>query len=174
MLLHYFGSRLDELLLAIVEEVERRQAAMLLDLPGAAAVPKRAFATMWADLRRPELRPFERLFFECYAGAVCRARSRSPGSSPNAVDGSARRGRRADRRVAAMRRWSRLGLAVSARAAARSRGHRRRRRRRRGGPGVRGAAALRLRPARRACLPAVRRRRRPRPRTCRATRTAPR
>jgi hypothetical protein len=25
---------------------------------------------MWADLRRPELRPFERLFFECYARAA--------------------------------------------------------------------------------------------------------
>ena len=25
---------------------------------------------MWADLRRPELRPFERLFFECYARGV--------------------------------------------------------------------------------------------------------
>jgi hypothetical protein len=24
-------------------------------------------AAMWADLRRPQLRPFERLFFECYA-----------------------------------------------------------------------------------------------------------
>ena len=24
-------------------------------------------AAMWADVRRPELRPFERLFFECYA-----------------------------------------------------------------------------------------------------------
>ncbi len=25
---------------------------------------------MWANLRRPELRPFERLFFECYARGV--------------------------------------------------------------------------------------------------------
>ena len=25
---------------------------------------------MWADLRRPEQRPFERLFFECYARGV--------------------------------------------------------------------------------------------------------
>src|SRR6185295_10341319 len=63
MLLHHFGSR-DELLLAIVEEVERRQAATLPDLPDD---PAGAVAAMWADLRRPELRPFERLFFECYA-----------------------------------------------------------------------------------------------------------
>lgn len=66
MLLHYFGSR-DELLLAIVEEVERRQAATLGQLPDD---PADAFAAMWADLRRPELRPFERLFFECYSRAA--------------------------------------------------------------------------------------------------------
>ena len=63
MLIHHFGSR-DELLLAIVEEVERRQAAMLDELP---ADPADAVAMIWADLRRSELRPFERLFFECYA-----------------------------------------------------------------------------------------------------------
>jgi AcrR family transcriptional regulator len=66
MLLHHFGSR-DELLLAIVEEVERRQMAVLESLP---AQPADAIAAMWADLRRPELRPFERLFFECYARGV--------------------------------------------------------------------------------------------------------
>lgn len=63
MLLHHFGSR-DELLLSIVEEVERRQMALLSELP---PEPEKAIAAMWANLRRPELRPFERLFFECYA-----------------------------------------------------------------------------------------------------------
>jgi AcrR family transcriptional regulator len=66
MLLHHFGSR-SELLLAIVEEVERRQMALLPEPP---AEPAEAIAAMWADLRRPELRPFERLFFECYARGV--------------------------------------------------------------------------------------------------------
>ena len=66
MLLHHFGSR-DELLLAIVEEVERRQRALLRELP---TEPPAAIAAMWADLRRPDLRPFERLFFECYARGV--------------------------------------------------------------------------------------------------------
>ena len=66
MLLHHFGSR-NELLLAIVEEVERRQRALLPELP---TEPAAAIAAMWADLRRPELRPFERLFFECYARGV--------------------------------------------------------------------------------------------------------
>lgn len=66
MLLYRFGSR-DELLLAIVEEVERRQTAVLAELP---ADPAAAFLAMWADVRRRELRPFERLFFECYARAA--------------------------------------------------------------------------------------------------------
>ncbi len=63
MLLHHFASR-DELLLAIVDEVERRQMAFLADLP---TDPADGFAAMWANLCRAELRPFERLFFECYS-----------------------------------------------------------------------------------------------------------
>jgi AcrR family transcriptional regulator len=63
MLLHHFGSR-EDLLVAIVEEVERRQMTVLPDLP---TDPADHFAAMWADVRRPELRAFERLFFECYA-----------------------------------------------------------------------------------------------------------
>jgi AcrR family transcriptional regulator len=66
MLLHHFGSR-NELLLAIVEEVERRQMALIRELP---TEPTEAISAMWANLRRPELRPFERLFFECYARGV--------------------------------------------------------------------------------------------------------
>ena len=66
MLLHYFGSR-ESMLMAIVEEVERRQMTVLPDLP---TTPADHFAAMWADVRRPDLRPFERLFFECYARAA--------------------------------------------------------------------------------------------------------
>lgn len=66
MLLHHFGSR-EGLLLAIVEAVERRQMGVLPDLP---TEPAESFAAMWADLRRPELRESERLFFECYARAA--------------------------------------------------------------------------------------------------------
>ncbi len=82
MLLHYFHSR-DELLLEIVEEVERRQTAQLENLP---RKPGEAIAATWADLRRPELRPFERLFFECYARA---AQGEEPFARmvPGAVDG---------------------------------------------------------------------------------------
>lgn len=66
MLLHHFGSR-EDLLLAIIEEIERRQMTVLPNLP---SDPGDHFAAMWADVRRPQLRPFERLFFECYARAA--------------------------------------------------------------------------------------------------------
>jgi AcrR family transcriptional regulator len=66
MLLHYFGSR-EELLIAIVEEAELRQMTVIPDLP---TNPADHFAAMWADVSRPDLRRFERLFFECYARAA--------------------------------------------------------------------------------------------------------
>ena len=65
MLLHHFGSR-EDLLVAIVEAVERRQMTLLPDLP---TDPADNFAAMWAHVSRPELRQAERLFFECYARA---------------------------------------------------------------------------------------------------------
>jgi len=81
MLLHHFGSR-EDLLIAIVEEVERRQRALLRELP---SEPAEAIAAMWADLRRPEPRPFERLFFECYARGV-QGEQPFAGMLPGAVD----------------------------------------------------------------------------------------
>jgi AcrR family transcriptional regulator len=82
MLLHHFGSR-DDLLIAVVEEVEHRQMTVLPQLP---TTPAEGFAAMWADLRRPELRRLERLFFECYARA---AQGEKPFARmvPGAVDG---------------------------------------------------------------------------------------
>ena len=82
MLLHHFGSRGD-MLVAIVEEVERRQMGLLPELP---TTPAENFAAMWADVRRPELRQAERLFFECYARA---AQGEKPFARmvPGAVDG---------------------------------------------------------------------------------------
>ena len=106
MLLHHFGSR-DELLLAIVNEVERRQTAELGALPDD---PAEAIAAMWAILRQRRLRPFARLFFECYARA---AHGEEPfvRMLPGAIDGwlaalDARSGGRGDPALA------RLGLAV--------------------------------------------------------------
>lgn len=82
MLLHHFGSR-EDLLLAVVAEVERRQMTLL---PGLPTSPADGFAAMWADVRRPELRHWERLFFECYARA---AQGEEPFARmvPGAVDG---------------------------------------------------------------------------------------
>jgi AcrR family transcriptional regulator len=106
MLIHHFGSR-DELLLAIVGEVERRQMRVAAELPD---TPADGFAAMWADVRRPRLRPFERLFFECYARG---AQGEPPyaGMLPAAVTGwlehvDTTSGGRADPATA------RLGLAV--------------------------------------------------------------
>src|ERR1700730_581402 len=58
MLLHHFSSR-HELRLAIPEDLEHRQKPVPRDLP---AEPALAAEAMWAGVRRPELRPFERLF----------------------------------------------------------------------------------------------------------------
>src|SRR5689334_16239964 len=66
MLLHHFGTR-DDLLVAVVEEVERRQMTRLGALPDDPVEGARA---MWSSLRAAELRPLERLFFECYARAA--------------------------------------------------------------------------------------------------------
>jgi AcrR family transcriptional regulator len=63
MLIHHFGSR-EGLLVAIVTEVEARTADVLQPLP---ADPERAVAQVWRNVADPELWPFERLFFECYA-----------------------------------------------------------------------------------------------------------
>lgn len=105
MLLHHFGSR-DDLLLAIVDEVERRQMDLMHELP---TEPADAIAALWANLRRPELRPFERLFFECYSRG---AQGEQPfvRMHPGAVDGWLREAAAAGSAldVATMR----LGLAV--------------------------------------------------------------
>lgn len=107
MLLHHFGSR-EDLLIAVVAEVERRQMGLLAELP---ARPAEGFAAMWNDLRRPELRRLERLFFECYSRA---AQGEKPFTRmvPGAVDGwlrevEANAGAPYDRATA------RLGLAVT-------------------------------------------------------------
>ena len=63
MLLHHFGSR-EEMLVAVVEAVERRQAEALARTQ--AGSPAAMLERSWAVLSDPALRPFERLFFECY------------------------------------------------------------------------------------------------------------
>jgi AcrR family transcriptional regulator len=63
MLIHHFGSR-EGMLVAVVEAIEQRQGAVLANLEGS---PSDVAERFWATLRDPALRPFERLFFECYA-----------------------------------------------------------------------------------------------------------
>ncbi|MET0911360.1 MAG: TetR/AcrR family transcriptional regulator [Ilumatobacteraceae bacterium] len=63
MLLHHFGSR-EALMVAVVQEVEARQAALLTPRDGS---PAEIVGRAWAHLSEPALRPFERLFFETYA-----------------------------------------------------------------------------------------------------------
>jgi AcrR family transcriptional regulator len=63
MLIHHFGSR-EGLLVAVVREIEARQARLAGELGG---TPADRLEQMWAHLRDPALRTFERLFFESYA-----------------------------------------------------------------------------------------------------------
>ena len=108
MLLHHFGSR-EELLIAIVEEAELRQMALVPEMP---MDPAEGFTAMWADLRRPELRNLERLFFECYSRA---AQGEEPFTRivPGAVDGWLREVEAATAGVPYDRAMARLGLAVT-------------------------------------------------------------
>lgn len=63
MLLHHFGTR-EALLVAVVHEVEARQAHVLVTLDGS---PSDRVAQVWAHLSDPAMRALERLFFESYS-----------------------------------------------------------------------------------------------------------
>lgn len=108
MLLHHFGSR-EGLIIAIVEEAELRQMALVPELP---MDPADGFAAMWANLRRPDLRHLERLFFECYSRA---AQGEKPFTRmvPGAVDGWLRAVETATAGVRYDGAMARLGLAVT-------------------------------------------------------------
>jgi AcrR family transcriptional regulator len=77
MLLHHFGSR-EQLLVAVVHEVERRQLEALVDLTegdrpadGRVALDQQAIGRrFWERLTDPSLAPLERLFFELYSQAL--------------------------------------------------------------------------------------------------------
>ena len=70
MLIYHFGSK-DELLVAVVNEMERRQlehmTALNVDLDVA---PDELVRRMWRRLSNPQLWPHERLFFEVYGQAL--------------------------------------------------------------------------------------------------------
>jgi AcrR family transcriptional regulator len=70
MLLYHFGSK-DDLLLAVVREVEARTKERLTDLgQDAAADTDELIRRMWAYLSDPALGDFERLFFALYGRAL--------------------------------------------------------------------------------------------------------
>jgi AcrR family transcriptional regulator len=70
MLSHHFGSK-EGLWVAIVQEVEARQRAVLADLAPDGGVPlEEAMRSWWQHISDPKLWPNARLFFEVYGQAL--------------------------------------------------------------------------------------------------------
>lgn len=69
MLNYHFGGR-DGLVAAIVEAMEAQQREALRALAEGAASPTDVVRAQWAELSRPEVAPFVRLFFEVLALAL--------------------------------------------------------------------------------------------------------
>ena len=70
MLIHHFGGR-EGLLVAVVQEVEARQRALVdAVLPDPAASPGDAMRAWWRHISDEALWPNERLFFELYGQAL--------------------------------------------------------------------------------------------------------
>jgi AcrR family transcriptional regulator len=70
MLIHHFGSK-EGLWVAIVNDVEARQRAVLADLVPAADVPvAEAMRAWWHHISDPSLWPNARLFYELYGQAI--------------------------------------------------------------------------------------------------------
>ncbi|MEJ7797581.1 MAG: TetR/AcrR family transcriptional regulator [Solirubrobacteraceae bacterium] len=86
MLSYHFGSR-DGLLVALTQEVERRQLTALADLRSEPdASPTDVMWSMYRRLTDPALWPLERLFFELYTRAL-QAEPAGRGFSQDAVEG---------------------------------------------------------------------------------------
>lgn len=70
MLIYHFGSK-DELLLAVINEMERRQLEQLEEFEADPRVsPADEMRRMWRRLSDPKVWPHERLFFEVYGQAL--------------------------------------------------------------------------------------------------------
>ena len=69
MLIYHFGSK-EGLLVAVVQEVERRQRETFTQIDVAGATASEAMRRMWRRLAHPSLWPHERLFFEMYGQAL--------------------------------------------------------------------------------------------------------
>lgn len=66
MLIHHFGG-MEGLLVAVVQEVERRTRDAFASLEGS---PDDVMDALWARLADPSIWPLERLFFEMYGAAL--------------------------------------------------------------------------------------------------------
>jgi AcrR family transcriptional regulator len=69
MLIHHFGSK-EQLLVAVVHEVERRQRDAFVDLGRDTDDTAELGRLFWERLADPDLAPLERLFFELYSQAL--------------------------------------------------------------------------------------------------------
>lgn len=70
MLIHHFGGR-EGLLVAVVQEVEARQRALVESvMPDPSASPGDAMRAWWQHISDPQLWPNERLFYELYGQAL--------------------------------------------------------------------------------------------------------
>lgn len=70
MLIHHFGGR-EGLLVAVVQEVEARQRALMDDvMPDPSTAPGDAMRAWWQHISHERLWPNERLFFELYGQAL--------------------------------------------------------------------------------------------------------
>ena len=68
MLIHHFGG-MEGLLVAVVQEVERRQRDALADLASTGTGDEVMWA-LWERLADPAMWPLERVFFEMYGAAL--------------------------------------------------------------------------------------------------------
>jgi len=116
MLIYHFGSK-EGLLVAVVNEVERRQRQSMAQLgEDERLAPDETLRRMWRTLADPSLWPLERLFYEVY-GQALQGRPQTARFLDGIVDSwlapatalGVRRG--LSKRDA--RAWARLGLAVT-------------------------------------------------------------
>jgi AcrR family transcriptional regulator len=116
MLIYHFGSK-EGLLVAVVNEVERRQREAMTDLgAGDGMSPAAMTRQMWRTLTDPSVSPFERLFFEVYSQAL---QGRAPmvqfldGVVDSWLEPATALGVRRGLAKREARAWARLGLAVT-------------------------------------------------------------
>jgi len=115
MLIYHFGSK-EGLLVAVVNEVERRQRESMAALgTDTTMAPDETLRQMWRTLADPSLWPLERLFYEVY-GQALQGRAQTThfldGVVESWLEPAAALGVRMGLSKRDARAWARLGLAV--------------------------------------------------------------